>query len=141
MTGYFQKSDKNQLFDHDFSLAYEVGKDDKNNIEIDFTGHVRDIPTLMVQKRVYLKGTLFCKDVYHFPLSVTKGYFELAPFDGYEPGRSDSLLFIIYRVELMSNDGREFLFDGYKISKNFTSMFYEVTEIYFTLTEKKCVRK
>lgn len=135
MTGFVAPCDQPQPSDDACLAAYQAGRAAAQRLSLDFVGHIPDFASLLQHNRIYLNGSIHCPLLDLQPLQVRQGYFEVAPFDGYRPGQADSLLFLVYHVELQATDGTTYTLRGRKVNRDLPSLFFEVTEILFTLSD------
>ncbi|GAA4828080.1 thioester reductase domain-containing protein [Algivirga pacifica] len=136
MSGYVTLiAQQQKLSDEDFYEAYKKGKKERNGIHFLTKGHVTDYLSLINDRKVYLTGEILCPAISKEPLKLSEGFFEITPFGGYSPGRKDSLIYLNYEVKCYSSE-KDYLFKGYKVSKNYPNMFYEVSTILFTIEEE-----
>ncbi|MCB0706722.1 MAG: thioester reductase domain-containing protein [Saprospiraceae bacterium] len=137
MNGYVQQQAVAKLNDADYFAASAKGKEAGQSFRIDFKGHVKSLVDLMTSKKVHLNGQIYCPAIDANPLEVQEGVLTISPFEGYAPGRKDSLIFLTYEVQCISSTGIEYIMNGYKVSSNVPNMFYELTQVLFTIKEKK----
>ncbi len=140
MTGYISMITNTPLEDSDYFDAYDQGKIEDSRVSIDFAGHIPTVDELFSKRKIFLNGSLRAPAISENTLEISNGYLEIAPFEGYRPKKSESKLFLSYTIELVDYSGNEYLLEGQKVSKEFTRMFSEVSEILFTITEKRSKR-
>lgn len=122
-------------FDQACRQAYQAAAGHPDfSLRFDLRCHVRDHVRLWQEQRVILSGHILCPQLHAAPLQVVDGWFVRAPFAGYRPGAGDSLLFLQYRIQMRSADGREYLLRGHKLSREFAHLFAEIAELMVCIT-------
>ncbi|BFM17485.1 hypothetical protein R50073_36680 [Maricurvus nonylphenolicus] len=119
--------------DEDYRTAYEQGRQQSCAIDTDFTLHVGSYSELFSSKKVSLTGEVRCAMLDKAPLAVSNGFFEIAPFSGYRPKQKESLLFLVYHVELRSQQGDIYSLKGMKVNKSIENLFFEVSQLLISI--------
>jgi FkbH-like protein/thioester reductase-like protein len=135
MSGFISES-QGITCDDDYRAAYEIGLENNITIKTNLILHVDNYAELFNKKKVCVTGEIHCPEFNKDPLVVKNGHFEVAPFGGYRPKQKDSLLFLVYHLELISTLGDIYTLKGMKINRSIENVFFEVSRLLITIERK-----